>query len=200
MGYRIDFSSEPKKVRGKLLFTWVATYVDEIGIETVVGKGNAERLDQVLVDAGNLVLNHKPSAPQKAPISSQPRKSEKKHNIVVAGSRSFKNYKQLCDELDKYIKALKGASVCIISGGARGADELGEEYAKERGYELKVIKAQWEKYGKSAGFIRNSEVLDYLKDNGNGIVFAFWDTKSSGTKHIIENARKRGIKVKIFSK
>lgn len=202
MGYQINVSAEPKKIRGKILFPWSVIRDDLDLIE--IGKGNAETLEQALVVAGNAVLNDsvKLAESQVVVKATVKRATSNKGcvNIVVAGSRSFQNAQLLAEELDKYIKTLKGKPVCIISGGAKGADQLGEEYAKKHDYPLKVMKAQWEKYGKSAGFIRNSEVLDYVKDNGDCIVFAFWDTKSSGTKHLIDNAKRRGIKVKVIEK
>lgn len=64
-----------------------------------------------------------------------------------------------------------------------GTDTLGERYAQLRSFGLTRIKADWNKYGKSAGFIRNKEMLTLT----DGIV-CFWDGKSKGTKHMIDIA------------
>jgi hypothetical protein len=63
----------------------------------------------------------------------------------------------MCDYyLSKKIQS--GEKVVIISGGAKGADSLGERYAQERGLEVKVFRADWDKYGKRAGILRNTKM------------------------------------------
>jgi hypothetical protein len=69
----------------------------------------------------------------------------------------------------------------IVSGGARGVDRLGERYARKRGLPCKVFPAQWAKYGKSAGPIRNAEMAKYT-DYG----VAVWDGVSRGTANMIK--------------
>lgn len=83
--------------------------------------------------------------------------------------------------------------VTIISGGARGADSLAVRYAKDYGHNLKVMPADWDKHGKSAGYIRNSEMLKLC----DGLI-AFWDGESTGTGHMIEIARKAGKEVHVI--
>lgn len=68
----------------------------------------------------------------------------------------------------------------IISGGAKGADTLGEKFAKEYNKELIVFKPNWDKYGKSAGFKRNVDII-----NECDYCAIFWDGQSHGTKHDI---------------
>lgn len=112
-------------------------------------------------------------------------------NVIIAGSRDFNNYELLKKECDTYLSTYK--NVVIISGGARGADSLGERYAKERGYEIDRYPANWDEFGKSAGYIRNTE----MADNAD-ILIAFWDYKSKGTKHMIDIAKKKGLMVVII--
>lgn len=114
--------------------------------------------------------------------------------VIIAGSRTFNDYELLKTFADRLLRNL--TNVEIVSGGARGADSLGERYAKEKGYKLKIFPAEWDKYGKSAGFMRNIVMGDYA----DGLI-AFWDGKSSGTKHMIDYARQKGLKVgvKIFN-
>ena len=76
----------------------------------------------------------------------------------------------------------------IVSGCARGADTLGKKYANDHNIPVKKFPAEWNKYGRSAGYIRNTEMADYAD-----ILVAFWDGKSLGTKHMIDTATKKGL-------
>lgn len=79
----------------------------------------------------------------------------------------------------------------VIHGGARGADTLGAEFAKELGYgKITEYPAEWDKYGKRAGMVRNIEMLEQNPD----LVIAFGTGK--GTNHTVKEAEKRGITVK----
>ena len=85
--------------------------------------------------------------------------------IAIVGSRNFNNF----DLMNKVVfqdyiekNGLYAEDVMIISGGANGADKLAEKLAQLRGYKLVVFKADWNKYGKKAGMIRNSILLKVL--------------------------------------
>jgi hypothetical protein len=105
-----------------------------------------------------------------------------KFKVVIAGGRDFNDFPTLCNTMDKLLeRQIKINKITIISGGARGADTLGERYAQLKGFELIRVKANWDKHGKSAGFIRNKEMLTLT----DGVV-CFWDGKSRGTKHMID--------------
>lgn len=122
-------------------------------------------------------------------------------NIIIAGSRTFDNYEYLKKKVLNFIseKQIELSNICIISGTARGADKMGEDFAKELNLQLKCFPADWDKYGKQAGFIRNTQMANYaIEDDNQGILIAFWDGKSSGTKHMIEIAKKKELEVKIF--
>jgi len=69
---------------------------------------------------------------------------------------------------------------------------LGEHYAKEKGYKITQFPANWKRYGKAAGPKRNQEMANYAD-----VLIAFWDGKSRGTKHMIELAKNRNLKIKI---
>lgn len=112
--------------------------------------------------------------------------------VVIAGSRAFYDYTKLKKVCDHLLQNFKKEDLEIVSGGARGADKLGETYAKERGISLSVFPADWDKYGKRAGFIRNEQMAKY-----GDILIAFWDGKSSGTKNMILLGRKYKMIVKI---
>jgi hypothetical protein len=74
--------------------------------------------------------------------------------LAVVGSRDFTDYKMVKKELDKLNFDL------MVSGGARGADSLGERYADEHGIETFIFKPDWTKHGKAAGMIRNKDIVD----------------------------------------
>lgn len=103
--------------------------------------------------------------------------------LLVAGSRGFSDYQLLCEKLDYYLSNIEKATLVLVSGGARGADALAIRYAQERNIKHEVHLAEWEKYGKSAGYRRNLQMLGTVTH-----VIAFWDGRSPGTKHTIDCA------------
>lgn len=112
-------------------------------------------------------------------------------HVIIAGCRDFNDYSLVEKEVMNYIGKFLHL-VEIISGGASGVDALGERFANEHGLPLKVVPADWKKYGKSAGPLRNEQMARMA-----GTLIAFWDGKSRGTKNMIETAKKLGLKVKI---
>lgn len=114
--------------------------------------------------------------------------------IIVAGSRNFNNYELLRDRLNYLLKnASDEDEITIISGGARGADQLGERYAKEKGYKIIRKPANWDKYGKSAGYKRNEEMAKIAD-----VCVCFWDGESRGTKHMIDLSKKYKLKLNVI--
>ena len=115
--------------------------------------------------------------------------------IIIAGGRKFNDYEMLKRTMLKFIIKLHDHidfhKVEIVSGNANGADKLGERFAKEYNYDLKIMPAQWDLHGKSAGYIRNNEMLVYAKEADHSVLVAFWDGKSKGTSHMIEIARNK---------
>lgn len=111
--------------------------------------------------------------------------------VIVAGSRSFTDYATMERVLDHVLSELvHGGTVEIVSGTARGADRLGERYAEEHDLELSQFPADWKKYGKRAGIVRNEEMAVYATH-----LVAFWDGESKGTRHMIAKARELGLGV-----
>ena len=115
---------------------------------------------------------------------------QKEYRLVVAGSRGFDDYDRLAAELDKYLAGR--SNVTIVSGTARGADRLGERYAAEHNMRIERFPAEWGKYHKGAGPIRNQQMVQSAD-----AVIVFWDNESTGTKNIIECARESLIPCKI---
>lgn len=119
--------------------------------------------------------------------------AETAFRVIIAGTRTFNNYELLQSTLDWLLKEKKDAhSIVIISGKARGADSLGERYAKENGYLIDDKPAEWDKYGKAAGYIRNEEMAKVAE-----ACVVFWDGKSRGSKHMIDLAKKYNLKLKV---
>lgn len=114
------------------------------------------------------------------------------NKIIIAGGRDFNNYALLKEYVDKFLSTYPSDSIEIVSGNARGADKLGERYAKEHNLPVKLFPANWDKYGKRAGYLRNQEMADYAN-----MLIAFWDRKSKGTNHMINIAKKAGLIVKV---
>lgn len=114
-------------------------------------------------------------------------------HIIIAGSRNFNDYSVVEKELMNYIgKFIGKIEMEIISGGASGVDALGERFAKEHHLALKIVPADWKKYGRSAGPQRNEKMARMA-----GTLVAFWDGKSHGTKNMIDNAKKQGLCIKV---
>ena len=108
-------------------------------------------------------------------------------HVIIAGSRGFNNYLLLVKELDLILPEF-GDEVTIVSGGARGADTLGERYAQERNLPIHRYPADWNAYGRRAGLLRNAQMVE----ESDGLV-AFWDGTSRGTKHTIQLSEDAGL-------
>lgn len=111
--------------------------------------------------------------------------------VIIAGGRDFADYALLSETMDDYLSKVTD-DIFIVCGQARGADTLGERYAKEHGYQVNYFPANWERFGKSAGYIRNTE----MAKNADALV-AFWDGHSLGTKHMIATAEQLGLDVRV---
>lgn len=107
--------------------------------------------------------------------------------VIVAGGRRFNNYELVCNYLDP----LKELIDEIVEGEAKGADLLGKRYGEDNGIRVKEMPADWS-IGKSAGYKRNTAMAEYI---GKGILLAFWDGESKGTKHMIDIATAKGLDV-----
>lgn len=109
--------------------------------------------------------------------------------LIIAGSREFTDYPLLKKTLVPILSYITE----IVSGTARGADQLGEQFALEHDIPIKKFPADWDKYGKPAGYIRNTQMAEYAD-----ALVAFWDGKSAGTNHMIELAKKNNLHVSVI--
>lgn len=117
------------------------------------------------------------------------------YRIIIAGSRDFTDYdllKQKCDKILSHVAISR--RLTIVSGTARGADQLGERYARERGYAIRQFPADWNAHGKLAGYLRNRQ----MAENANALI-AFWDGQSRGTKMMIDLAKEKGLSVRVVT-
>ena len=101
--------------------------------------------------------------------------------IAVVGSRDFDDY--------EFLKKILNYHPCtqIISGGARGADTLAKQYAIEHGIPIKEFIPDWDTHGKSAGYLRNEQIVEACEE-----LVAFWNGVSSGTMHSLRLAEDAG--------
>lgn len=106
--------------------------------------------------------------------------------VIVAGSREGFFY----DEIEDYIDSLQIDIDEIVSGTARGVDKLGERYAQLNNIPVKRFPADWDKFGKSAGYKRNVQMAEYAD-----VLIAFSYNKSKGTTHMINIAKENKLKV-----
>ena len=113
--------------------------------------------------------------------------------IAVIGSRNFTDQDILYRELND----IKDKIELVISGGASGTDTLAENWAVVNNIPVKIIKPDWENYGRSAGIVRNKQIIESCE-----YCYAFWDEKSKGTLFGINYCKKilKPIKIIILKK
>ena len=119
---------------------------------------------------------------------------------IVCGGRHFDNYDYLEITLDSIFEELDldYENIEIVSGNCNGTDKLGEQYAKEHCIKTKVFPAEWKKYGRAAGPIRNEKMIEYISNSDLPVVIAFVSENSKGTLDTIKRANKRNLKTFIF--
>jgi hypothetical protein len=116
----------------------------------------------------------------------------KTHRVIIAGGREFNDWQLLKTYVSYYLLMLEPSEVEIVSGCCGGADQLGEEYSILYGYPLIEFEADWKKYGKAAGPIRNKQMAEY----GTHLI-AFWNGRSPGTMDMIKQAKEHGLLVRV---
>lgn len=93
--------------------------------------------------------------------------------VIIAGSRTITDYKLVKEFVDKQELDITE----IVCGKASGVDSLGEKYALEKNIPVKYFPADWNAYGKSAGYKRNLQMGEY-----GDLLILIWDGKSKGSK------------------
>lgn len=107
---------------------------------------------------------------------------------IIAGSRTIKDGALI----EQAVKESGFKISKVLCGGAKGADVLGRNYAKSKEIPVLEFPADWTKFGNAAGIIRNVA----MANNAEALI-AIWDGKSRGTRHMIDEAKKRNLKVYI---
>lgn len=111
--------------------------------------------------------------------------------VIIAGGRDITNYDLLCDAIKE-----SGFNIThIIHGGAAGADRLGQRYAEENRIPQTRFMANWNEHGRAAGPIRNSEMVNFVKKDGEAGIILLWDGKSRGTFDCLKKAHAAGLTV-----
>lgn len=119
--------------------------------------------------------------------------------LIIAGSRTFSDYGILKGETDSFVEHLRSKGlldndeVIIVSGGAKGADKLGERYAKEHGYKCEVYFPDWSE-GNKAGILRNI----VMGDTSDACI-VFIVNGSKGSLHMANYAGKKGLFTKVVN-
>lgn len=110
---------------------------------------------------------------------------------VICGSRTITKY----ETVQNAVKESGFDITEVVSGCASGIDSLGEKWAMDNNAKLFQFPANWNAYGKQAGFIRNKQMVKFVSppECKDGCVLAIWDGKSRGTVHTIELAKAAGI-------
>jgi hypothetical protein len=107
---------------------------------------------------------------------------------IIAGSREGVTY----EDVIQAVELCGWLPSTVICGGARGADALGEAWAESKNVPIEYFPADWNRYGRSAGPIRNS-----LMAQQSEALIAVWDGFSRGTKNMIELAAKHNLRIYI---
>lgn len=113
--------------------------------------------------------------------------------VLVCGSRNWADRATILRELSRFPQG-----TTVIEGGCRGADRLAAEIARELGFKVVEFRAEWQRYGRAAGPIRNRRMLDEGRPD---LVLAFHAAikKSRGTADMIRQARRAGVSVRVIT-
>lgn len=129
---------------------------------------------------------------------------KEKFYLLVVGTRTHafatsRFYKMFEECVDTLLQKQQDKEIVIVQGGCpTGGDYLARQYARIKGYKLEEFSADWEKYGKAAGYIRNREMHKYISKYPNRGVFAWWDGKSKGTEQSFTLAKEFNNPIRIF--
>ena len=115
----------------------------------------------------------------------------KNGKVIVAGSRSINDWEYIFKLLDTHESEISE----VVSGGAKGVDTWGEIWAEASHIPYIQFPAEWDKYGKQAGYLRNQQMAEYAD-----ALIAIWDGQSKGTKHMIDIMTKMNKPVFVYEK
>lgn len=107
---------------------------------------------------------------------------------IIAGSRDINDLALI----EKALDDCGWLPTVVVSGTARGVDQLGERWANERGIPIERYPADWETFGTAAGCIRNNKMAEVSE-----ACVLVWDGKSTGTRHMMRAARRMGLRLHV---
>lgn len=106
--------------------------------------------------------------------------------LIIAGSRTIDlSFGDFDEYFYRFDISVDPEDTEIVSGTAKGVDIAGERYAKECSLPIHRFPADWDKYGKGAGHIRNKQMADYAD-----ALLLIWDGESRGSKNMKETMLK----------
>jgi glycerophosphoryl diester phosphodiesterase len=108
---------------------------------------------------------------------------DKVAKVIIAGSRNIVDYSLVRDVVEFSPFIIDE----VVSGTARGVDRLGERWARENDIPIRQFLADWDTYGKMAGFLRNRIMAEYAD-----ALIAIWDGSSRGTSHMVHSMKGQG--------
>jgi len=118
-----------------------------------------------------------------------------KIRLAVVGWRGYTDYKAFSQHVDHYLSQIDKSNIeYLVSGGARGTDQMAERYAKEKGYSMIILKPNWNKLGRGAGLARNTDIVE-----ASTHVLAFLSPESRGTPDTINKALSTGRDVTVIN-
>ena len=118
--------------------------------------------------------------------------------LIIAGGRAYTDYPRLATVAKEILHGLKRKDIEIISGTCRGADRTGELFAQSHQLHLTQFPADWERFGRKAGYLRNKQMAEYAQQS-NGYLLAFWNglSEHSGTLLMIKLAEQYGLESRV---
>ena len=119
--------------------------------------------------------------------------------LLVVGSRDITDESYVFAKIDKMISQIRGKyDLLIVSGGAGGVDALAEKYADKNSMEKHIMPADWKRYGKAAGYIRNRQMHEYISHFEHRGVIIIWNGESRGTAQSFKLAEEFKNEKKVF--
>jgi len=113
--------------------------------------------------------------------------------VIIAGSRTITNFQYVRWVINRSFLAREEITEIVSGHCLEGVDKLGEKYAETLDIPLKLFPADWNKYGRAAGPIRNKLMAKYAD-----VLVAIWDGKSRGTKNMISEMKKLKKKIALL--
>lgn len=105
--------------------------------------------------------------------------------VAVIGSRNI-----MIDNIGDF---LPDGTTELVSGGAAGVDTCAKKYAVEHGIRLTEFLPDYKRYKRGAPLKRNMQIIEYADT-----VIAFWDGRSRGTEHVINECKRSGKGISVY--